>query len=249
MTEMQTAPPPPRVLPPRRPAKADTAFDWHIYADATFAGLAVLLPIPFVDSIIEEIFRRRMARDIARWRGRELPQAAYREINGVREGCWPGCLLWPVQAALFIIRAFYRNIVFVLSFYDASVKLSYYWHRAYLLDYMIRRGDLDTPEKARLAGMAMQQAIGNMQLSPFLKLAGQVIDQARQHLGATMKAFFRFLRRREATKETERTWLGIAEQWAAFKDYLLDLALRYDQAYDQLAQAWVAGPVAGKDQA
>jgi hypothetical protein len=230
-----------RSLPPRRLANADTEFDWHIYADATFAGLSVLLPIPFVDAILEEIFRRRMPRNIARWRGRTLPQASYLEINRTREGCWPGCLLWPVEALLFIIRTIYRNIIFVLSVYDASVKLSYYWHRAFLLDYMIRRGDLDTPMKARLAGAAMQEAMGNMQLSPFINLAGQVIDQARQHIGALMKSVFRFIRRHEATKETERTWLGIAEQWAGFKDYLLDLAGRYDTAYETQAQAWLAG--------
>lgn len=238
MAELQTHDPT-RTLPPRRPAEADTEFDWQIYADATFAGLAVLLPIPFVDSILEEIFRRRMPRDIARWRGRSLPQASFVEINRVREGCWPGCLLWPAEAVLFIIRTIYRNIIFVLSVYDASVKLSYYWHRAFLLDYLIRRGDMDTPHQARLAGLAMREAMGNMQLSPFIKLATQVIDQARQHIWALMKSTFQFLRRRKATKETERTWLGISEQWAAFKDYLLDLAKRYDEAYENLARQWV----------
>lgn len=244
MTEIQPQTPP-RALPPRHAAAIDTTFDWHVYADATFAGLAVLLPIPFIDSFFEEIFRRRMPRDIARWRGRALPQASIREINRVREGCWPGCLLWPVEGIIFIIRTIYRNIIFVLSVYDASVKLSYYWHRAFLLDYMIRRGDLDTPVKARLAGVAMQQAMGNLQLSPFIKLAGQVIEQARTHIGALTRSVFRFLRRREATEETERTWLGIAEQWAGFKDYLEELAVRYDNAYDKLAQEWVARPTTG----
>lgn len=220
--------------------KVYTDFDWHIYADATFAGLAVLIPIPFLDSAIEEFFRRRMPRDIARWRGRMISQPANRIINQTRQGFWAGCLLWPLEALFFIARSIYRNLIFVLSIYDASVKMSYYWHRAFLLDYMIRRGDLDTPEKARRGAEAMKQAMGNLELSPFLKLAGQVLDQARRHLWSLMTAIFRFLRRGEATEATQRTWLGIAEQWASFKDYLLELADRYDRAYAALEPAAAA---------
>jgi hypothetical protein len=43
-----------------------TDFDWLVYADATFAGLAILLPFPFVDSWLEGYFRRRMPGDITR---------------------------------------------------------------------------------------------------------------------------------------------------------------------------------------
>jgi len=58
-------------MPVASPARrVPTEFDWIIYADATFAGLALLLPIPFVDGLIEAYFRRRMPGDIARRRGR-----------------------------------------------------------------------------------------------------------------------------------------------------------------------------------
>lgn len=52
-----------------------TAFEWPIYADATFAGLAVLFPIPLLDWALEEYFRRRMPRTIARYRHHTLPLA------------------------------------------------------------------------------------------------------------------------------------------------------------------------------
>ena len=40
---------------PRPPAAREipTDFDWIVYADATFAGLSILLPIPFVDTWLE----------------------------------------------------------------------------------------------------------------------------------------------------------------------------------------------------
>ena len=43
----------PQPLPPQ----PNTTFDWLIYADATFAGLSVLIPIPIIDWIFENIFR------------------------------------------------------------------------------------------------------------------------------------------------------------------------------------------------
>ena len=95
-------------LPPGRgvgrgtsPAPIPTDFDWLIYADATFAGLSLLLPIPFVDGLIETYFRRRMPGDIARRRGRALPMQSIRLANRQRGALWPGCLLWPVQALVY----------------------------------------------------------------------------------------------------------------------------------------------------
>jgi hypothetical protein len=35
-------------------------FTWAIYGDATLAGLSALLPIPILDDVIEQRFRRRM---------------------------------------------------------------------------------------------------------------------------------------------------------------------------------------------
>jgi hypothetical protein len=47
------------------------AFDWEVYANATFAGLAVLIPIPLVDWVFEEVFRRRMPAAIITYRNQE----------------------------------------------------------------------------------------------------------------------------------------------------------------------------------
>lgn len=138
--------------------RVPTEFDWLIYADATFAGLALLLPIPFVDGLIESYFRRRMPRDIARRRGRALPSQSIRAVNRQREKFWSGCLLWPVQAVAYLIRNIWRTMVYVLTIYDTSEKLSYYWHRAFLLDYAIGRGDLDRPARAELAAAALHQS-------------------------------------------------------------------------------------------
>jgi hypothetical protein len=59
-----------------------SVFEWPVYADATFAGLAVLFPIIVLDWALEEYFRRRMPRTIARYHRQTLPLAVIWAVNG-----------------------------------------------------------------------------------------------------------------------------------------------------------------------
>ncbi len=108
---------------PRPPADREitTDFDWVVYADATFAGLSVLLPTLFVDALLEEYFRRRMPRDIARRRGRVLSKAAIREVNRTRDGEFVrGCLLWPVGLIIYLVQNIYRTLIYLFTIVDAA---------------------------------------------------------------------------------------------------------------------------------
>ncbi len=204
-----------------------TEFDWLVYADGTFAALALLLPIPFLDALIERFFRRRMPQDIARRRGRTLPLASVRAVNRSRAGFFDGCLMLPVQAVVYLVRNLWRTIMYVLTIVDASEKLSYYWHRAFLLDYMIGRGDLDHPPRAELAAAALHEVLETTPTSPFLTLAREIVEMARARLGALLRAIFRGARRQRTT-ETKRVADIIAGHWSEFQGYLIDLAARYD---------------------
>mgnify|MGYP003378764947 CR=1 FL=1 len=213
-----------------------TDFDWLIYADATFAGLSLLLPIPFVDGLIETYFRRRMPGDIARRRGRALPMQSIRLANRQRGTLWPGCLLWPVQALVYLIRNLWRTLVYILTVYDTSEKLSYYWHRAFLLDYAIGRGDLDTPARAETAAVALHRVLDTTQTSPLLNLAREIVQEARSRIGALARALFRGARRQKTT-EAKATANLLAARWAEFHDYLIELAGRYDATLAEVERA------------
>ena len=215
-----------------------TEFDWLIYADATFAGLSLLLPIPFVDGLLEAYFRRRMPGDIARRRGRALPIQSNRAVNRQRATWWPGCLLWPAQAVVYLIRNLWRTLVYILTVYDTSEKLSYYWHRAFLLDYAIGRGDLDTPARAETAAVALHRVLETTQTSPLLNLAQEIVQQARSRIGALARALFRGARRQK-TPEAKATVNILEARWAEFRDYLLELAGRYDATLAEIERARV----------
>jgi hypothetical protein len=231
-TEQNAGLTPPSPAKPTAPRRVLTEFDWVVYADATFAGLSILIPVPFVDSILEAYFRRRMPRDIARRRGRTLSPAVMREVNHQPgKGILSGCLMLPLNLIIYVLRNLYRTIVYVLSVYDASEKLSYYWHRAFLLDYMVGRGHLDNPARAADAAQAMHRVLETTQTSPMLNLAGEIIETARRQIRGLLRAIFRFVRRKQETEGVRETRAGIAARWAEFRDYLLELAERYDAAY------------------
>lgn len=228
-----------------RPAarRVPTEFDWFIYADATFAGLAPLLPIPVIDGLMEAYFRRRMPGDIAKRRGRALPLQAIRAVNRQRATLWPGCLLWPVQAVVSLIRNLWRTLIYIFTIYDTSEKLSYYWHRAFLLDYAIGRGDLDSPARAELAAAALHAVLATTQTSPLLNLAQEIVAETRQRLGGLVRATFRWLRRQKVD-EARQAANVLEAHWAEFHDYLIALAGRYDATLAELERqrAAVAAP-------
>ena len=219
--------------PALRPATTKamtTDFDWLVYADATFAGLAILLPIPFVDSWLEDYFRRRMPRDIARRRGRVLSKAAVREVNRERgQGFVRGCLLWPLEQVVYLVRNMYRTVVYFFTVVDATDKLSHYWHRAFLIDYMIARGYLDDPVRAAAAGEALRRVLQTVETSPMRNLAGELIQFSSGQARGLIRAFYRFLRHREQTAEFKHERQTIADRWAEFADYLPEVADTYDK--------------------
>lgn len=215
------------------PSPVLTDFDWYVYADATFAGLSILIPIPFIDALLEEYFRRRMPRDIARRRGRTLSPAVMRVVNQKRsKGLLAGCLMLPIELVIYVLRNLYRTVVYVLSVVDASQNLSYYWHRAFLLNYSIGRGHLDNVERAAIAAQAIQRVLETTQTSPMINLASQIIETARSQIRGLVRAIYRFVRRKEETQGVKNTRNVIAAQWSEFRGYLLELAGRYDATYE-----------------
>jgi len=76
------------------PAERSTAFDWSRYADATLAGLSVLIPVPFMDDAFEAFFRGRIPSAVARSRGQPLSPEVRRVLGEGEGGAW-GCATLP----------------------------------------------------------------------------------------------------------------------------------------------------------
>ena len=209
-----------------------TTFDWGVYANATFAGLSALIPLPFLDSLFEWFFRQRMVRAIARRRGLSLAPVVVYEINRSDESWLQSCALLPVTLTFQLVKRLSKKLLYFMTIKEATDKLSYYWHRAFLLDYMLLERHLDELASAQVARRALEQTLRTTTTSPLLQLAQQTARGTRHVLPS--------LRRARVGNEDEviqQKKTLMAQAWENFGDYLEALAGRYDQAYAEALAA------------
>lgn len=207
-----------------------TTFDWPMYADATLAGLSLLVPIPLMDLAAESFFRKRIPRAVAKARGVTLDPEIERVLS-TGGSFWSGCLSMPIVAVLWLLKAISRKLLYFLTIREATQQLGHYWHRAFLIDYMLLSGHLADPGSAAVARQAMDQVLEGAS-NPMKQVARQVILQAR-HVGQTIKR----ARRGQEDETVDEARSAMAAHWAEFSEYLKGVAVRYDEAYSRLMTA------------
>jgi hypothetical protein len=206
-----------------------TNFDWAIYADATLAGLAVLIPLPLVDAVFESFFRRRMPATIARRRQRPLAPAALQAINSSGNE-WStlayGCLLWPLRFLFELLLQLTRKLLYFMTIKRAVDALNYYWQRAFLLDYMLQQGHLDDTSQIDKALLALEATLAQSTVSPLRQLARQII-------WGPVRLLHMLWRARQGQEDTtlDTTRSTMARVWGHFDNYLLGLTQRYATHY------------------
>ncbi|NJO05277.1 MAG: hypothetical protein HC876_06980 [Chloroflexaceae bacterium] len=151
-----------------------TDFKWPLYADATLAGLAALFPIPLVDMMIEDRFRRRIPGAVARYHHRSLPTGVAEELNQSQRGWFGTTVLFLAQLPFKLILRLSRKILYFFAIKAATDQLSEYWQRAFLMNYMLNAGHLETPKSAAQARRAMDEVIERSP-SPLLSVARVVV--------------------------------------------------------------------------
>jgi hypothetical protein len=205
-----------------------TPFEWARYADATLAGLSVLIPVPFVDDAFEAFFRRRIPGAVARSRGRTLPRevrAALDEEDAARRG---GCATLPLRLTLGLLKRLSRKLLYFLTVKTATDRLSHYWYRASLVDHMLAAGHLESPESARVAHRAMDEVLRSIS-GPLPQVARQVVASARNVWPALRRA-----RRGEEAEEVRRMRSEMEGRWGELAEQFRLLGTRYDEAYARL---------------
>ncbi len=205
-----------------------TNFDWSMYADATLAGLSVLIPIPFLDTVFERLFRRRMPGAIARSRGRVLPIPIEAALRPPSRPLGRACLTLPLTLTIGLVQRLSRKLLYFLTIKEATDALSQYWHRAFLLDYMLAAGHLDTVASAHLAAQAMEQVVTTTS-SPLTQLAPQVIAHTR-HIWQTVRG----ARRGHEDDVIEQTRAQLEQRWGDFAGYFEAVAASYEHHYREL---------------
>jgi len=203
-------------------------FDWRIYADATCAGLSALIPLPLVDLVFETIFRRRMPGKISKARGSEvLPRTKIqlaRPLNGSLS--WSGCLAVPFMVVRYILRRLWRKIIYIFAVKDATTALTEYWHRAFLIDHMIRAGHLAPGADPDLAIRVYRHVLHEVDPSPLTGLARQTVANVRHVLRLLVRA-----RRLGAAEVTKSLGEVLSSHWRVAEDSLNATTFRYNALY------------------
>jgi hypothetical protein len=209
-------------------AHNEREFDWRVYADATCAGLTPLIPIPLLDIAVERVFRKRMPAAIARVDGRTLRPHERERLgrSGSRLLSLSGCLALPLAAVRYLARVIWHKLVYVLAVADAAGLVSTYWHRAYLMDHMIRAGHLDPGADADWAIRVFFAALDEADTSPLIGLARQLVSTSRRLLGMLLRAA-----RLDDPDVTETLGQILSAHWSAAEASLREVALLYNALY------------------
>jgi hypothetical protein len=208
------------------PPQPRTEFNWGLYADATLAGLSRLIPIPMLDMLFEDFFRRRILGSVARSRGGRVAPEIASYVERSEKGCVEGCLLLPFRLFYELIKRPSKKILYFLTIKDATDGVSYYWTRAFLMDYALQLGHLENIEMAMRAKCAIDFVLNTTQVSPLLQLARQLVSNSR-HIFRSLH-----LARRGVTDPViDQKRRQMAEHWGDFSGYLRTLAVRYNEAF------------------
>lgn len=216
------------------PSERTTAFEWSRYADATLAGLSVLIPVPFMDDAFEGFFRGRIPGAVARARGRTLPDDV-RGVLGEGNDGRGGWAAIPLRLTLGLAKRLSRKVLYFLTIKTAADRLNQYWSRAFLIDHGLTAGHLENAASARVARKAMDEVLAAAS-GPLPRLANQVIASSRNVWPALRRA-----RRGEQSEEMRQVRTQIEGRWDEAAGDLRSMAGRYDAAYARL------GPVERAD--
>jgi hypothetical protein len=210
------------------PGRDQTGPDWRVFADATCAGLAVLIPVPIVDLMFEVTFRRRIPGTIANLRGASLAPEVRRRLGQAVSGplSVAGCMSLGAKAGWYVVKRIWRKIIYVLAVKDAVTALTEYWHRAFLIDHMVRAGHLDRGVNTDLAIGVFSRVVREIDPSPLRGAARQTVANVQHVVRLLVDA-----RRLGATVVTRSIADLLGSHWRTAERSLHETTERYDSLY------------------
>jgi hypothetical protein len=151
---------------------------------AVLAGLTPLIPIPILDDLAKNYFRKRLVRGLAAEAGRQLSEKDVGALAAEQErGCLTGCL---ITALVYPLKAVFRKVFYFLEWKRAADLTSRTYHFGYLAAYALRpRADgasaLDL-RGAAAVGRAIEAVCREAPIKPVEAAVGGTFRQSRRVL-------------------------------------------------------------------
>src|SRR5256714_2481520 len=140
---------------------------------AVLAGLTPLIPVPMVDDLAKNYFRKRLVRRLAAANSRSLSDGELSALVKERErGCVRGCL---VALLVYPLKAVFRKIFYFLEWKRAVDLASRTYQFVYLVNYsMQRRADGTSLLDARRASDVSAAIAAVCPLPPIQPVEGAI---------------------------------------------------------------------------
>jgi hypothetical protein len=167
---------------------------------SVLAGLTPLIPVPFVDDVVKNYFRRRLLRSVAAEAGRVLSEEELGALAAEAErGCLTGCLL---TAVVYPLKAVFRKLFYFLEWKRAADVTSRTYHFGYLVGHALRpRADGASPldlRGARAVGEAIEAVCREAPIKPIEAAVGGTFRKSKGVLRGAAALLTRSLRREPA---------------------------------------------------
>jgi hypothetical protein len=169
---------------------------------AVLVGLTPLIPVPLVDDLVKNYFRKRLVRSLAAESGRVLSEEELDALAAERErGCVTGCLF---AALVYPLKAVFRKLFYFLEWKRAADLTSRTYHFGYLVGHALRpRGDgpslLDACG-ARAVGEAVGAVCREAPIKPLEAAVGSTFRKSKGVLRGAAALLAGSLRRAPAAR-------------------------------------------------
>ncbi|MCC2670248.1 MAG: hypothetical protein K0Q72_2719 [Armatimonadetes bacterium] len=182
---------------------------------SVLAGLTPLIPVPFVDDVVRDYFRKQLVRSLAGMRGVTLSREAVLALTAEPGGCLvSGCL---AQVFLFPFKLIFRKLFFFLEWKRSLDLTSHTYHYGYLVDCALREGYLGphSPRSVAEVRAAIDDVCRTAPVKPVESAVAGAFRQSRSLLNTTVRTFTDTLRhitgRRDAAR-VEAALVGVEAQ-------------------------------------
>lgn len=116
---------------------------------AALTGLALLVPVPFLDEWLAERARARLVATLLVRRGRTSAAQRVGPLWANDGGCLSGCLLFPLKLVLWPLKKLFTTIFFVLALRSSALAVGRTLALGRAVDRALERGRLaDAPAPA-----------------------------------------------------------------------------------------------------
>jgi hypothetical protein len=180
---------------------------------AVLVGLTPLIPVPLLDDLVKNYFRRRMVRGLAASAGRSLNEKELDALAAEKDrGCLTGCL---VAALVYPVKAIFRKVFYFLEIKRAVDLASRTYHFGYVISYAMRpRKDgasaLDL-YGAKAVNEAAQEACREAPIKPVEVAIGSTFRKSGNVLRGAAALLAASLRRVTGRAQAERVAEAIEE--------------------------------------